>query len=82
MEKRSFLFVVLAAVIGISLSGCGSTVQLKKEEIVIPPPQAKVAAPETKKEIPVSAAPAPEVKKEEAVPQSVPSPAPQKKKKG
>jgi hypothetical protein len=81
MKKKSFWSVMLVAIIGISLSGCASPVLLRKEETTIPPALAKVVAPETKKEIPVVAAPAPEVKIE-APPQSVPAPAPKKKKKG
>jgi len=77
---------MLVAIIGISfiwvsLSGCGSPVLLKKEETAIPPPLSKVVAPETKKEIPVVAAPAPEIKIE-VPPPSVPAAAPKKKKKG
>ncbi len=77
---------MLVAIIGISfilvsLSGCGSSKQVKKDETALPPPLAKVVAPETKKEIPVVAAPAPEIKIE-APPPSVPAAAPQKKKKG
>jgi hypothetical protein len=88
MKKRSFWFVMLVAIIGISLNGCGSSMQAKKGETappleakMFPPPQAKVVAPETKKEIPVVAAPAPEIKIE-VPPPSVPAAAPQKKKKG
>ena len=86
MKKRSFWSVMLVAIIGISfilvsLSGCGSSKQVKKDETALPPPLAKVGAPESKKEIPVVAAPAPEIKIE-APPPSVPAAAPQKKKKG
>jgi len=81
MKKRSFRSVLLSAVIWISLNGCGSSIQMKTVETPTPPPLAKVVAPETKKEIPFTPAPATEIKKE-VPPPSAPVPAPKKKKKG
>lgn len=81
MKKGLFRSVLPAAVIWISLNGCGSSILMKTVETPTPPPLAKVVAPETKKEIPAAAAPAPEIKKE-VPPRSAPIPAPKKKKKG
>ncbi len=84
MKRRSFWFVMLVAVVGISfiggsLSGCGSTRGQKGETAPPPPPIAKVVPPETKVELPV--APASVIKKEVPPPLPLP-PAPAKKKKG
>ena len=81
MKKRSFWFVMLVAVIGVSLSACGSSMMAQKPETVTPPPPiAKVVPPEAKIEVPVTPPP-PEIKKE-VPPLSAPAPAPKKKKKG
>ncbi len=49
----------MVIVLGLTLGGCGCFMQQMKGETPPPPaPQAKVVAPETKKEIPVAPAPA------------------------
>jgi peptidoglycan-associated lipoprotein len=54
MKIKSFGFVLLIIAIGISLSGCGCFMQAMKGETAPPAaPEAKVVAPEAKKEIPV-----------------------------
>jgi peptidoglycan-associated lipoprotein len=54
MKIKSFGFVLLIIAIGISLSGCGCFMQAMKGETAPPAaPEAKVIAPEAKKEIPV-----------------------------
>lgn len=50
----------MVIVLGMTLGGCGCFMQqMKGETPPPPPPEAKVVAPEAKKEIPVAAAPAP-----------------------
>ncbi|MBA4419441.1 MAG: hypothetical protein C0392_16290 [Syntrophus sp. (in: bacteria)] len=77
MKKRPFWFVMLVAIIGISLSGC---IHARKPEFAPPPaPIAKVVPPQAKVELPVT--PPPEIK-QEVPPPPPPPPAPAKKKKG
>ncbi|HEY3278111.1 MAG TPA: hypothetical protein VGJ94_15955 [Syntrophorhabdaceae bacterium] len=80
MKRRSFWFVILVTIIGLSLSGCAYPILAPRSETASPPPpMAKVVPPETKTEIPV---PPPREIKKEVLPPSVPAPAPAKKKKG
>jgi len=59
MKIKSFLLVLMVIVLGMTLGGCGCFGQkMKGETPPPPPPEAKVVAPEVKKEIPVVAAPA------------------------
>jgi peptidoglycan-associated lipoprotein len=60
MKKRSLGLVLLVALIGITLSGCGCFQQQMKGETPPPSaPQAVVMAPETKPEVPVAPPPPP-----------------------
>ncbi len=83
MKNRLFWSVALATIIGIVLGSCSSSGQARRiEQTQISPPLAKAMTPETKREIPVSAAPAPATEIRKEIPPSAPSPAPKKKKKG
>lgn len=75
MKKRAFELVMLVAVVGLLLGGCGCFQQQMKGESAPPPPPAVVQSPEAKPVIK-------EEPKKEVPPKSVPAPAPQKKKKG
>jgi peptidoglycan-associated lipoprotein len=69
MKMKGLGLLLLVAILGLSLGGCGCFMQAMKGETAPPPaPPAKVVAPEEKKEI--------VVKKEAPAPAPVPAPAP------